>query len=102
MIKEISHPTEADIYVDSESLEVVINKFFLDEAGNAPLIPRSEFIKAINQMQLAVSHMLITLDQYAPEHFKETENRQPKVSETVWAQSTTGLPQSEVVHTVTT
>ena len=74
----------------------------LDITGNAPMIPRSEVIAILNELQLLQTRCLILLSKYEPEHFKEAKTGQPQVSQTVWSQSTTGLPQSEVVHTVTT
>jgi len=73
----------------------------LDITGNAPMIPRSEVIAILNELQLLQTKCLILLSKYEPDHFKETETRQPKVHETVWSQSTTGLPESQVVSTVT-
>jgi hypothetical protein len=72
-----------------------------DITGNAPMIPRAKFIEALNKIQELQTQMLIVLNQYAPEHFKETERRADKVAPPVWAESSTGLPQSEVVSTTT-
>lgn len=69
--------------------------------GNAPMIPRKEVIAILNELQLMQTRLLIILNQHEPEHFKETEARQPKVSQPVWSQSSTGINTSEIVNTLT-
>lgn len=69
--------------------------------GNAPMIPRRAIIEILNEVQLLQTRLVILLNQHAPEHFKETQAREPKVSQPVWAESTTGLPESELVRTTT-
>jgi hypothetical protein len=72
-----------------------------DISGNAPLIPRKVLIEVLNELQLLQTKVLIALNQYEPAHFKETERRSDKVAPPVWAESSTGLPESEVVRTTT-
>jgi len=72
-----------------------------DITGNAPMIPRSEVIAILNELQMLQTRCLILLSKYEPDHFKETKTRPHQAPPIVWAESSTGLPESEVVRTIT-
>jgi len=72
-----------------------------DPSGNAPMIPRKDVIDVLNQLQLIQTRLLIMLNQYAPEHFKETASRPDKIASPVFTESSTGYPEQQVVHTLT-
>ena len=71
------------------------------EVDNAPMIPRREVIAILNELQLMQTRLLIILNQHEPEHFKETEARQPKISHVEWSSNGTGHFEQPMVHTVT-
>ena len=73
----------------------------MELADNAPMIPRREVIAILNELQLMQTRLLIILNQHAPEHFKETEARQPKVAQPEWSSNGTGHFEQPMVHTVT-
>lgn len=65
------------------------------------MIPRQEVIAILNELQLLQTKLLIILNKYEPDHFKETEARQPKVSQPIWSSDGSGLPEQSMVSTFT-
>ena len=71
-----------------------------DPSGNAPMIPRSEVIEILNQIQLLQTRLLIILNKNEPDHFKEAKAREHKVESPSWSSSGTGLEPEQIVRTI--
>lgn len=72
-----------------------------DITGNAPMIPRSEVIAILNELQMLQTRCLILLSKYEPEHFKEAQTKPDQLTPPSWSQSGTGLSEQSLVRTIT-